>query len=554
MGSTGNHHRRNGRRRHRPLLEILDDRCLLSTSAGTGLADHFAAHAIVGRQATVRHAHDRAQERAKAGHKMGHHGAKLRELERPVGTVETGAATAYDPIIGASSVRSTYGVQGTGMSVAVIDTGVDYNNPALGDGFGPNNKVIAGFDFGDGTANPMATTSQHGTSVAGLIGSDAPSDLGVAPGVNIVALKVTDNSNTASLASVANALQWVINNHSAYNITSINMSLSDGGNYAANWFANDGGDGQHVTQLIGQLSAMNIPVIAATGNSFAGQQGEGFAAIVAGTISVTATDLSGNLLSNAQRLGSAIGGASATTIAAPGQGLTAPTGDSGTSTVEGTSFATALVTGGVTLLQQIYQSRFGTLPTVTEIKDWLQQSATRVYDPATGITVGELNLSAAAALIPAASSGAKPLAPAPPISTTSPPPVTVTSTATSTPASGSTTTTSQSSTSQTSTSQTSTSSTATNTASTSTSSAASTTTTSSTSTASSPPPASVTSTASVLVYINGQPVNSAAATQSDATSSINLSAVEALFASLGVDSHSSGSSGPATSQLQIWNA
>ena len=80
---------------------------------------------------------------------------------------------------------------------------------------------------------------------------------------------------------------------------------------------------------------MNIPVIAATGNSFNGQQGEGFAAIVAGTISVTATDLSGNLLSNAQRLGSAIGGASATTIAAPGEGLTAPSGDSGTATVEG---------------------------------------------------------------------------------------------------------------------------------------------------------------------------------------------------------------------------
>ena len=104
---------------------------------------------------------------------------------------------------------------------------------------------------------------------------------------------------------------------------------------------------------------MNIPVIAATGNSFSGSQGEGFSAIVAGTISVTATDLSGNLLSNAQRLGTAIGGSSATTIAAPGEGLTAPSGDSGTSTVEGTSFATAVVTGGVTLLQEIYQSRFG---------------------------------------------------------------------------------------------------------------------------------------------------------------------------------------------------
>ena len=423
---TGNHNRRNARRRNRPLLESLDDRCLLSTSTGITLTDHIAAHAIDRRHAAVRHAHNDLSHGEKAGHKMGHRGARLRELERPAGAIETGAATAYDPIIGASQVRSTYNVQGAGMAVAVIDTGVDYNNPALGGGFGPNNKVIAGFDFADNTANPMATSSQHGTSIAGLIGSNSANDLGVAPGVNIVALRVTDSSNTGSLASVASALQWVINNHSQYNITSVNMSLSDGGNYAQNWFANDGGEGQLVTQLIGQLTAMNIPVIAATGNSFAGQQGEGFAAIVAGTISVTATDLSGNLLSNAQRLGSAIGGASATTIAAPGEGLTAPTGDSGTSTVEGTSFATALVTGGVTLLQQIYQSRFGSLPTVDQIKDWIQESATPVYDPVTGITVGELNLAAAAALIPAASGASTSSAPVTTVTT----PVSTTATTT----------------------------------------------------------------------------------------------------------------------------
>ena len=144
----------------------------------------------------------------------------------------------------------------------------------------------------------------------------------------------------------------MITNHSEYNITAVNMSLSDGGNYAQNWFATDGGAGEQVTQLIGQLTAMNIPVITATGNSFTGSQGEGFAAIVAGTISVTATDLDGNLLSDAQRLGTAIGGASATTIAAPGEGLTAPSGDSGTVTGDGTSFAAALVTGGVSLLQE----------------------------------------------------------------------------------------------------------------------------------------------------------------------------------------------------------
>jgi subtilisin family serine protease len=187
MRSTGKHNRPTGRRRHRPLLELLDDRCLLSTGAGALQSDHHAAHAVVGRQAMIRHEHHALMQHAKAGLTMGHHGAKLREVERPAGGIETGAATAYDPIIGASQVRSTYGVQGNGMTVAVIDTGVDYNNSALGGGFGPGNKVIAGYDFADNSANPMATASQHGTSVAGLIGSDDPNDLGVAPGVDIVA-------------------------------------------------------------------------------------------------------------------------------------------------------------------------------------------------------------------------------------------------------------------------------------------------------------------------------------------------------------------------------
>ena len=302
------------------------------------------------------------------------------------------------------------------MTVAVIDTGVDYNNSALGGGFGPGNKVIAGYDFADGTANPIATASQHGTSIAGLIASSDPNDLGVAPGADIVALRVTDNNNTASLANVANALQWVITNHSTYNISAVNMSLSDGGNYVQNWFASDGGDGQKVTQLIGQLTAMNIPVIVATGNSFSGSQGEGFAAIVAGTISVTATDLSDNLLSDAQRLGTALGGASATTIAAPGDGLTAPSGDSGTALADGTSFATALVSGGVTLLQDIYQSRFGSLPTVAQIKSWLQGGSTPIADPVTGITLGELNILKRESLIPT------PTPPPPPPPPPSPPP------------------------------------------------------------------------------------------------------------------------------------
>ena len=69
-----------------------------------------------------------------------------------------------------------------------------------------------------------------------------PNDLGVAPGVKIVALRGHRTAPTSPASTnVANALQWVITNHSQYNITAVNMSLSDGGNYAQNWFANDGG-------------------------------------------------------------------------------------------------------------------------------------------------------------------------------------------------------------------------------------------------------------------------------------------------------------------------
>ena len=534
MGWFANLRRRKNRRPHRLVIEQLDDRCLLSTAAAFNVTSHLAGHELVRRQALVSNSHHLPMHGERTGQLLNRLVLKPRDVERPAGTLGSGATTAYDPIINASETRSIYNVNGSGMSVAVIDTGVDYNNAALGGGFGPGDKVIAGYDFADNTGNPIATTSQHGTAVAGLIGSNNPADLGVAPGVNIVALRVTDDTNTASLTSIANALQWVVNNHSEYNITSVNMSLSDGGNYAQNFFATDGGPAQKITELVAQLTSMNIPVVAAAGNSFNGQQGEGFSAIVAGTISVTATDLSGNLLSNAQRLGAAIGGASATTIAAPGEGLTAPSGDSGNSTVEGTSFATALVTGGVTLLQQIYQSRFGTLPTVTQIDSWIQQSATPIHDPVTGITIGELNLEAAAALIPGASPAPKVPVVVTPVTVAAPSPPATTSTAAATPTPSTPATTAG----QVATSPASKASQPTTTTATTTTTGA-TATTSATAT-------------NVQIYINGQKLVTSNSTQTSSSSSNESSHLEQLFAS--VSTGNAGGSVQGTTQVLIWNA
>ncbi|KAJ3111038.1 hypothetical protein HDU96_006041 [Phlyctochytrium bullatum] len=88
-------------------------------------------------------------------------------------------------LTGVNDVRSKLGLTGKGIKVAVIDTGIDYNHPALGGCFGANCRVSFGWDlvgdFYNATtpptedADPMdaCNDSAHGTHVAGIIGGDA---------------------------------------------------------------------------------------------------------------------------------------------------------------------------------------------------------------------------------------------------------------------------------------------------------------------------------------------------------------------------------------------
>src|SRR6266542_4013790 len=62
-------------------------------------------------------------------------------------------------------------ITGAGQTVAIIDTGVDYNQSYLGGGFGAGHKVVGGYDFEDNDADPMDTYG-HGTNVAGIIAAN----------------------------------------------------------------------------------------------------------------------------------------------------------------------------------------------------------------------------------------------------------------------------------------------------------------------------------------------------------------------------------------------
>jgi hypothetical protein len=92
------------------------------------------------------------------------------------------------PRIRADKVWEIKGTRGKGIVVAVIDTGIDYNHVALGEGFGEGHKVIGGWDFVDNDADPMDLYG-HGTFVAGIIAGDGDGLVGVAPDASLLAYR-----------------------------------------------------------------------------------------------------------------------------------------------------------------------------------------------------------------------------------------------------------------------------------------------------------------------------------------------------------------------------
>jgi serine protease AprX len=129
------------------------------------------------------------------------------------------ASAIYPTVVGADKAWRS-GWTGSGVGVAIIDTGIN----ATGDLTG---KVVHSEDWsgeGDGVDR-----FGHGTFLAGLIaGSGAASGgavRGVAPDVNLISLKIAGKDGSADITHVMAALQWAVTFKDAYNIKVINLSL-----------------------------------------------------------------------------------------------------------------------------------------------------------------------------------------------------------------------------------------------------------------------------------------------------------------------------------------
>ena len=113
-------------------------------------------------------------------------------------------------------------LSGRGVSVAVIDSGIDTTHYAL------RGRVVATKDF---TGGDGIDRFGHGTHVAGIIGGqrfaapDGKDYRGIAPGVQLVNLRVLDETGAGSVADVVEAIDWAVANREKYKIRVINLSL-----------------------------------------------------------------------------------------------------------------------------------------------------------------------------------------------------------------------------------------------------------------------------------------------------------------------------------------
>ena len=150
--------------------------------------------------------------------------------DRPVAL--TSVNEDYTTAVEADVAAAQFGLDGTGVGVAVIDSGVA-NHADLRDANG-NSRVVYSQSFVPGDTT---TTDKygHGTHVAGLIGGTGASSgtangylatyAGVAPNVNIISLRVLDQNGSGTDSQVIAAIQQAIALKDTYNIRVISMSL-----------------------------------------------------------------------------------------------------------------------------------------------------------------------------------------------------------------------------------------------------------------------------------------------------------------------------------------
>ena len=158
-------------------------------------------------------------------------------------------------------------LDGTGVGIAVLDSGIDPSHVSFTDAAGAS-RIVFSRDFtGEGrTDDPYG----HGTHVASIAAGNGKVSksryIGVAPNANIVNLRVLGSSGVGTASMVLGALDWLMTNRARYNVRVVNMSL---GMLAVDTYTQD-----PLCQGVRRLFDQGVVVVAAAGNNGKSDDGQ----------------------------------------------------------------------------------------------------------------------------------------------------------------------------------------------------------------------------------------------------------------------------------------
>ncbi|WP_338553599.1 S8 family serine peptidase [Paenibacillus sp. KS-LC4] len=231
-------------------------------------------------------------------------------------------------------------MKGVGVKIAVLDTGIAEHADL---------RVNGGVSFVNGVAN-FEDDNGHGTFVAGIIGAQINGQgvAGVAPDAELYAVKVLDAEGKGTYAQVVNGIDWAINNQ--MNI----ISISFGGMESS----------EILREAVIRANDAGILVVAAAGNSGAGEETELYPARFGEVVSVGAVTRSFK-----RAIYSSTG--AQLNLVAPGSDILSTTFDGDYGVLSGTSVAAPFVVGAAALLISTNPQQ-----TPSELKSTLHSSAT----------------------------------------------------------------------------------------------------------------------------------------------------------------------------------
>ncbi|HUN23384.1 MAG TPA: S8 family serine peptidase, partial [Anaerolineales bacterium] len=258
------------------------------------------------------------------------------------------------PLIGTPSLwgmvdGSGNPVNGNGIRVAVIDTGIEYTHSAFGSctalNSGGSCRVVDGYDFANNDTDPI-DDNKHGTHVAGTIAGADTEITGVAPQALLYAYKVCTQygacDTSAIIAGLERAADPNNDGNTSDHVDVANLSL--------------GGPGDNTSPLsiaVDEAVTAGISVVVAAGNSGSNYSTIGAPGASAQAITVGATDDADGITYFSSR-GPVQGSVIKPDIVAPGFNIRASVLNGGYAELSGTSMATPHVAGIVALLRQLH--------------------------------------------------------------------------------------------------------------------------------------------------------------------------------------------------------